>query len=57
MRSAFLLVALAFCLVFGGMTAAVAAQSGFDLFTVVSFGIVIMIGLAVLGALRNPPDD
>ena len=40
MRSAFLLVALSFCLVFGGMTAAVAAQSGFDIFTVVSFGIV-----------------
>jgi hypothetical protein len=57
MRSAFLLVALGFCLVFGGMTAAVAAQSGFDVFTVVSFGIVIMIGIAVLGALRNPPDD
>ena len=57
MRSAFLLVALAFCLVFGGMTAAVAAQSGFDIFTVVSFGIVAMIGIAVLGALRNPPDD
>jgi hypothetical protein len=57
MRSAFLLVALAFCLVFGGMTAAVAAQSGLDIFTVVSFGIVIMIGIAVLGAMRNPPDD
>jgi hypothetical protein len=57
MRSAFLLVALVFCLVFGGMTAAVASQSGFDVFTVVSFGIVIMIGIAVLGALRNPPDD
>jgi hypothetical protein len=57
MRSVFLLVALAFCLVFGGMTAAVAAQSSFDVFTVVAFGIVIMIGLAVLGALRGPPDD
>ncbi len=57
MRSTFLLVALAFCLVFGGMTAAVAAQSGFDIFTVVSFAIVIMIGIAVLGALRNPPDE
>lgn len=57
MRSVFLLVALAFCLMFGGMTAAVAAQSGFDIFTVVSFAIVAMIGMAVLGALRNPPDD
>ena len=55
MRSGFLLVALVFCLIFGGMTAAVAAQSGFDIFTVVSFGIVIMILIAILGALRNPP--
>jgi len=57
MRSAFLIVALAFCLVFGGMTAAVAAQSGVDIFTVVSFLIVAMIGIGVIGAPRNPPDD
>ena len=37
MRSAFLVVALIFCLGFGGMTAAVAADSGFDIFTAVSF--------------------
>jgi hypothetical protein len=54
-REAFLWMALVFCLLFGGMTAAVAAQYGFDIFTVVSFGIVLMIMLAVLGALRNPP--
>ncbi len=57
MRNAFLLVALLFCLAFGGMTAAVAAQSSFDIFTVASFVIVLMLGIAVLGALRNPPDD
>ena len=56
MRSALLWVALAFCLVFGGLTASVAADSGFDIFTIVSFGIVIMIMLAVLGAIKNPPD-
>ena len=55
MRSAFLVVALIFCLGFGGMTAAVAADSGFDIFTAVSFLIVLMLMLAVLGALRNPP--
>jgi hypothetical protein len=55
-RSALLWVALAFCLVFGGLTASVAADSGFDIFTIVSFGIVIMIMLAVLGAIKNPPD-
>jgi hypothetical protein len=56
-RSAFLLVALLFCLMFAGMTAAVAAQSGFDVFTLASFLIILMIMLAVLGALRNPPGD
>jgi hypothetical protein len=55
MRNAFLLVALAFCLLFGGITAVVAAQSGLDILTLTSFLIVVMIMLAVLGALRNPP--
>ncbi|MEK6271624.1 MAG: hypothetical protein AABM42_03140 [Actinomycetota bacterium] len=55
MRNAFLLVALAFCLLFGGLTATVAVQSGLDIFTLTSFLIVVMIMLAVLGALRNPP--
>jgi hypothetical protein len=55
MRNAFLIVALIFCLGFGGMTAAVAADTGFDIFTAVSFLIVIMLMLAVFGALRNPP--
>ena len=55
MRNAFLVVALIFCLGFGGMTAAVVADSGFDIFTLVSFLIVLMLMLAVLGALRNPP--
>ena len=55
MRDAFLWAALAFCLLFGGLTASVAAASGIDIFTVASFAIVLMILLAVLGALRNPP--
>ena len=55
MRNALLWVALAFCLLFGGMTAAVAGQSGLDIFTAISFLIVLMIMLGVLGALRNPP--
>jgi hypothetical protein len=54
-RNALLWVALAFCLLFGGMTAAVAGQSGLDIFTAISFLIVLMIMLGVLGALRNPP--
>ncbi len=57
MREAFLLVALVFCLGFGGVTAVVASETSVDIFTVASFAIVVMIMLAVLGALRNPPDD
>jgi hypothetical protein len=57
MRNGFLLVALVFCLAFGGMTVAVVAQSGLDILTLVSFLIVVMLMLAVLGALRNPPGD
>ncbi len=52
-----LIVALVFCVGFGGMTAAVAADSGFDILTAVSFLIVLMLMLAVFGALRNPPGD
>jgi hypothetical protein len=55
MRNAFLVVALIFCLGFGGMTVAVVADSGFDIFTLASALIVVMLMLAVIGALRNPP--
>ena len=57
MRSAFLVVGLAFCVLFGGMTVAVAAQYGVDIFTLISLLIVGMILIGVVGALRNPPDD
>jgi hypothetical protein len=57
MRSAILLVALAFCLLFGALTAAVAAESGLDILTLISFLVILMIMLAVLGALRNPPGE
>jgi hypothetical protein len=54
-REALLWVALVFCLLFGAATASVAAQYGVDIFTVVSFLIILMLMLAVLGAIRNPP--
>ena len=57
MRSVILLVALVFCLAFAGMAAVVAAQSSFDIFTLISFVIVGLIMFAVLGALLNPPRD
>jgi hypothetical protein len=54
-RSLLLWVALVFCMLFGAATASVASRSGLDIFTVISFLIILMIMLAVLGALRNPP--
>jgi hypothetical protein len=57
LRSALLFAALFFCLLFGGMTAAVAAETSFDIFTLAAFLIVGMLMLAILGAIRNPPDD
>jgi len=54
-REALLWMALVFCLLFAAATASVAAQSGFDIFTLISFLIIVMIMLAVLGAIRNPP--
>jgi hypothetical protein len=54
-RSALLWVALVFCFLFAAATASVASTSGVDIFTVISFLIIIMLMLAVLGALRNPP--
>lgn len=55
MRSTILWLALVFCLLFAGATATVAGQSGFDIFTLISFLIILMIMLGVLGAIRNPP--
>ncbi len=55
MREVILWIALAFCLLFGAATASVAAQYGVDIFTLVSFLIIGMLMLAILGAIRNPP--
>ncbi len=55
MRNLILLVALVFCTAFAGMAAVVAAQTSFDIFTLISFVIVVLIMFAVLGALKNPP--
>jgi hypothetical protein len=56
LRDVVLIVGLIFCVAFAGMTATVAAQSGLDIFIVISFAIVVMLMAAILGALRNPPE-
>jgi hypothetical protein len=55
LRNVILFGGLAFCLFFGGLTAAVAAENGVDVLIVVSFAIILMVMLGILGALRNPP--
>jgi hypothetical protein len=54
-RTVILFGGLTFCLFFGGLTAAVAAENGIDALIVVSFAIILMVLLGILGAIRNPP--
>ncbi len=55
-RSAIIFVGLLFVFLFGGSALVVAGKDGFDFLTVVSLAIAGMILLAVLAAIRNPPD-
>lgn len=57
LRTALLLVGILFCLGFAGITLAAAAESGFGILTLVSLGIVALIGVGLIGAILNPPDE
>jgi len=57
LRTALLAVGIVFCAGFAGMSLTVAADSGFDIFTVISLLIVGMIATGLIGAIRNPPDE
>ena len=56
-RSAVIFVGLIFVFLFGGSSLVVAGKDGFDILTVISLGIAGMILLAVIAAIRNPPDE
>jgi hypothetical protein len=56
-RTALLLVGIVFCIGFTAMTLAAAAESGFGILTLLSLGIVALIGVGLIGAIRNPPDE
>jgi hypothetical protein len=56
MRTTLLATALAFLLLLGGLTIAVAVRSGPDILTVGSLLVLAMIASGVFGALRNPPE-
>jgi hypothetical protein len=57
MRTALLAIGLFFVLVFGGMTAYVALEHGFDIFSLAALLILVMIGLALGGAISQRPEE
>ena len=57
LRTALLVTGIIFCVGFAAMTLSVAAESSFDIFTVISLLIVGMIATGLVGAIRNPPDE
>ena len=60
-RSAILAAGLAFCILFGAATLVAVIESGPSgrgiVLGTLSLAIVGMIGLGLLGAMRNPPDE
>jgi len=55
LRTALLVGALVFVGLFTAMTISVAAE-GVDVLVVLALGIALMFAIALIGALRNPPD-
>jgi hypothetical protein len=56
LRTALLVGGLVFVALFAAMTVAVALEDGVTILVVLAVAIIAMLGLALLGALRNPPD-
>lgn len=56
MRTALLAGGLIFCFFFGAMTATVAIEYGFDVFTVAAIVVLVFLLLPLIGALRHPPE-
>lgn len=56
-RTAILTGGLAFCVFFAFATIEVTAESGLTVFTLISFVIIGLIAVGLIGAIRNPPDD
>jgi hypothetical protein len=57
LRTAILAGGLVFCAFFVFMTFVVAFDSSFDLFTLISLGVIGLIVVGLIGAIRNPPDE
>lgn len=55
MRVAMLTVALVFIIGFAVLTLSAVAQQGFTLAGLISVFIIAMLGIGIVGALRDPP--
>jgi hypothetical protein len=55
-RAAVIFVGLLFVFLFGGSALVVAGRDGFDILTLVSLVIAGLILLAVIAAIREPPE-
>jgi hypothetical protein len=55
MRTAVLAVALVFISGFAFLTVVAATEQGITVATVVSIFILLLLGVGIVGALRNPP--
>jgi hypothetical protein len=56
LRTALLVGGLVFVALFAAMTLAVALEHGISILVVVAVAVIAMLGLALVGALREPPD-
>jgi peptidoglycan/LPS O-acetylase OafA/YrhL len=57
LRTALLFGGLIFLGLFALMTVTVAIEYGVDVLTFAALAIILMLGLALIGAIRHPPDD
>ena len=56
-RTALLAVGVTFCAFFALLTIGAIIEDGLDILTVLSLGIVALLGIGLLGAIMNPPED
>jgi hypothetical protein len=56
-HTAIVVVGVLFVFLFGGMTLVVLAEDGLTILVVFSVLIVALLGIAVWGAINNPPDN
>ncbi|HSJ17202.1 MAG TPA: hypothetical protein VK920_03845 [Solirubrobacterales bacterium] len=55
-RTAIIAVGMVFCLLLGGLTLGVIAESGLDILSLASLLIVGLLLIGLIGAMRNPPE-